>query len=219
VLPHPLCPCSPPPTHSPPPPTHTHTHQDCGNLLWACTVLGILSPEAMELLGGKLLSLRRESFTQEAYIQLYQAKMSLSQQVRARLGRRGARIRWRPRQQGRTRPGRQLIRRAWRRLSKLPASPPRRQVYDIAQYIPPELLSRGEIEWRKQAEVLKVSVTHRQGRPGGGGGVCMMRFLYSNTHGVAGGWQSLRGAVMWAPDQPCGASCMPRPAAGMWHLW
>lgn len=50
-------------------------------MLWAFTVLDILTPEVMQLLAEKLLSLPRESFTQEAYIQLYQAKMSLSQQV------------------------------------------------------------------------------------------------------------------------------------------
>jgi hypothetical protein len=55
--------------------------QDCGNTLWAFTILGILTPEVMQLLSGKLLALPREAFTQEAFIQLYQAKMSLSQQV------------------------------------------------------------------------------------------------------------------------------------------
>lgn len=45
--------------------------------------MGILSADALELLAGKLLSLRREVFTQEAYIQLYQAKMSLSHEVRS----------------------------------------------------------------------------------------------------------------------------------------
>ena len=35
------------------------------------------TPEVMQLLAGKLLALPREAFTQEAYIQLYQAKMSL----------------------------------------------------------------------------------------------------------------------------------------------
>ena len=35
----------------------------------------------VQLLAGKLLELPRETFTQETYIQLYQAKMSLSQQV------------------------------------------------------------------------------------------------------------------------------------------
>ncbi|KAL4859186.1 putative aldo-keto reductase 2 [Chlorella vulgaris] len=73
--------------------------QDCGNVLWSFTVLGILTPEVMALLAEKMLSLPRENFTQEAYIQLYQAKMSLSQHV-----------------------------------------------FDIAAYVPPELLSRGETE-------------------------------------------------------------------------
>ena len=50
-------------------------------MLWAFTVLDILTPEVMQLLAGALLALPREAFTQEAYIQLYQAKMSLSQQV------------------------------------------------------------------------------------------------------------------------------------------
>ena len=77
-------------------------------------MLGILTPEVMSVLGHKMLSLPREAFTQEAYIQLYQAKMSLSQAV-----------------------------------------------HDIAAHIPPELLARGETEWRQQAAVLKVSVTHR----------------------------------------------------------
>ncbi|KAL4458727.1 hypothetical protein ABPG75_013592 [Micractinium tetrahymenae] len=88
--------------------------QDCGNMLWAFTVLDILTPEVMQLLAEKLLSLPREAFTQEAFIQLYQAKMSLSQQV-----------------------------------------------YDIAQYIPPELLAQAETEWRRQSGEYKVSVTHR----------------------------------------------------------
>ncbi|KAL4426696.1 hypothetical protein ABPG77_004752 [Micractinium sp. CCAP 211/92] len=88
--------------------------QDCGNLLWAFTVLDILTPDVMQLLAEKLLSLPREAFTQEAYIQLYQAKMSLSQQV-----------------------------------------------FDIAQYIPPELLAQAETEWRRQSGEYKVSVTHR----------------------------------------------------------
>jgi hypothetical protein len=66
----------PTPAHPPPPPL-----QDCGNTLWAFTILGILTPEVMQLLSGKLLALPREAFTQEAFIQLYQAKMTLSQQV------------------------------------------------------------------------------------------------------------------------------------------
>lgn len=55
-------------------------------MLWAFTVLDILTPEVMQLLAGALLALPREAFTQEAYIQLYQAKMSLSQQVGPRSG-------------------------------------------------------------------------------------------------------------------------------------
>lgn len=39
------------------------------------------SVSLFQLLAGKLLELPRETFTQETYIQLYQAKMSLSQQV------------------------------------------------------------------------------------------------------------------------------------------
>lgn len=88
--------------------------QDLGNFLWAFTVFDILTPEVMQQLAERLLSLPRESYTHESFIQLYQAKMSLSQQ--------------------------------W---------------YDIAQYIPPELLSQAETEWRRQSGDYKVSSTHR----------------------------------------------------------
>ncbi|PSC71010.1 Tbc2 translation chloroplastic isoform B [Micractinium conductrix] len=88
--------------------------QDCGNVLWAFTVLDILTPEVMARISERMLSLPPECFTQENYIQLYQAKMSLSQQV-----------------------------------------------FDIAQYIPPELLAQAETEWRRQSGDNKISATHR----------------------------------------------------------
>lgn len=135
-------------------------------MLWSFTVLGILTPEVMALLAEKMLSLPRENFTQEAYIQLYQAKMSLSQHVRFptvfwlaepeglqmksnAFTKRNASVQGNPAVSGCSRPC-------------LPACLCLVvQVFDIAAYVPPELLSRGETEWRRQAEVLKVSVTHR----------------------------------------------------------
>lgn len=154
-------------------------------MLWAFAVLDILTPEVMQLLADKLLSLPREAFTQEAYIQLYQAKMSLSQQVwpaspapafRRALallpcwfgvlaGGRGQALEMTPPPLCGFAP------------SACGPSPPAAldpgtlQVYDIAQYIPPELLAQAETEWRRQSGEYKVSVTHRWvGRSSAGAG-------------------------------------------------
>lgn len=55
--------------------------QDCGNLLWAFMILDVLTPEAVQLLGDRLRAMPPSQFTQESYIQIYQAKMAMSQKV------------------------------------------------------------------------------------------------------------------------------------------
>jgi hypothetical protein len=49
-------------------------------------VLDVLTPDALQLLGERLRAMPREHFTQESYIQIYQAKISLSQRVRGQWG-------------------------------------------------------------------------------------------------------------------------------------
>jgi hypothetical protein len=129
-------------------------------VLWSFTVLGILTPEVMALLAEKMLSLPRENFTQEAYIQLYQAKMSLSQHVSFPTVVWLAEPEELQMKSNPSVPRPPAVSGCSRACLPVPACL-MVQVFDIAAYVPPELLSRGETEWRRQAEVLKVSVTHR----------------------------------------------------------
>ncbi len=44
-------------------------------------ILDVLTPEAVQLLGDRLRAVPLEQFTQESYIQIYQAKMAMSQKA------------------------------------------------------------------------------------------------------------------------------------------
>lgn len=44
-------------------------------------ILDVLTPEAVQLLGDRLRAMPPQQFTQESYIQIYQAKMAMSQKV------------------------------------------------------------------------------------------------------------------------------------------
>ena len=58
--------------------------QDCCNTLWSLMVLDVLTPERMALLLARLASLPRAQFSQETYLQIYQAKVALGpEQVKA----------------------------------------------------------------------------------------------------------------------------------------
>lgn len=51
--------------------------------------------------------------------------------------------------------------RALRPAPSHPPCTPCLQVAAVGQYVPPELLSQAETEWRQQSAVTKISLTHR----------------------------------------------------------
>ena len=80
--------CNPARSSAPPPPRSPPRRPA------ACPPRPAAAPQVLALLAGKLLALPRELFTQETYIQLYQAKMSLSHQVRRLRVQGGCRLGW-----------------------------------------------------------------------------------------------------------------------------